>query len=152
MYTCICNVHIDVYICWINLSLHSAGFPLPHILQIPGGVGHHLILLKIFSVTFLITLRLKEHIPWSFTCCLFWAMAGGMWDLINSSPWCVLCLVNQSCLTLCHPIDCSPPGSSVHGILQARILEWVAMPSSGGSSQPRDQLQVSRIAGRFFTV
>ena len=43
-------------------------------------------------------------------------------------------LVTQSCPTLCDPMDCSPPGSSVHRILQARILEWVAMPSSGGSS------------------
>ena len=49
----------------------------------------------------------------------------------------------QSCPTLCNPMDCSPPGSSVHGILQARILEWVAMPSSRDSSQPRDQTQVS---------
>ena len=49
-------------------------------------------------------------------------------------------------------MDCSPPGSSVHGILQARTLEWVAMPSSRGSSQPRNQTEVSRIAGRFFTV
>ena len=61
-------------------------------------------------------------------------------------------LVTQSCLTLCDPMDCSPPGCSVHGILQARILEWVAMPSSRGSSQPRYQTQVSRIAGRFFTI
>ena len=45
----------------------------------------------------------------------------------------------------------SPPGPSVHGILQARILEWVAFPFSSGSSQPRDWTQVSRIAGRFFT-
>ena len=45
----------------------------------------------------------------------------------------------QSCPTLCDQMDCSPPGSSVHGILQARILEWVAMPSSSGSSQPRDE-------------
>ena len=50
----------------------------------------------------------------------------------------VLCLVAQSCPTLCDPMDCSPPGSSVHGILQARILEWVAFPFSRGSSQPRD--------------
>ena len=48
--------------------------------------------------------------------------------------------------------DCSPPGSWSMGILQARILEWVAMPSSRGSSQPRDQTQVSCIAGGFFTV
>ena len=53
----------------------------------------------------------------------------------------VLCLVTQSCLTLCNPVDCSPPASSVHGILQVRILEWVAMSSSRGSSQPRDRLQ-----------
>ena len=50
------------------------------------------------------------------------------------------------------PHDCSPPGSSVHGILQARILEWVAMPSSRGSSQPRDRTQVSCIADGFFTI
>ena len=46
-----------------------------------------------------------------------------------------LCLVAQSCLTLCDPMDCSPPGSSVHGILQARILEWAAISFSRGSSQ-----------------
>ena len=49
-------------------------------------------------------------------------------------------------------MDYSLPGSSVHGILQARILEWVAVPFSGGSSQPRDGTQVSRIVGGFFTV
>ena len=53
----------------------------------------------------------------------------------------------QSCPTLCNPMDHSPPGSSVHGILQARILEWVAMPSSRGSSQPReDQTRVSCVS------
>ena len=64
----------------------------------------------------------------------------------------VPCLVTQSCLTLCNPVGYSLPGSSIHGILQARILEWVAMPSSRGSSQPRDQTQVSCIAGGFFTI
>ena len=54
--------------------------------------------------------------------------------------------VSQSCLTLCEPMD-----YTVHGILQARILEWVAFPFSGGFSQPRDRTQVSRIEGRFFT-
>ena len=49
-------------------------------------------------------------------------------------------------------MDCSPPGFSVHGILQARILEWIAIPFSRGSSQPRDQTQVSHITGRFFTI
>ena len=54
-------------------------------------------------------------------------------------------LVTQSCLTLCDPMDCSPPGSSVHGISQARILEWVTFPFSRGSSQPRDWTWVSTL-------
>ena len=61
----------------------------------------------------------------------------------------------QSCLTLCDPMDCSLAGSSVHGILQARILEWIAISSSRGSSPPRDQTPVSCvfcIAGRFLTT
>ena len=57
----------------------------------------------------------------------------------------------QSCPTLHNPTDCSPPGSSVRGILQARILEWVAIPFSRGFSQPRDRIHVSYTAGRFFT-
>ena len=55
---------------------------------------------------------------------------------------CVLCLVAQLCSTLCNSMDCSPPGSSVHGNLQTRMLGWVTMPPSRGSSQPRDQTQV----------
>ena len=61
-------------------------------------------------------------------------------------------LVTQSCSTLCDPMDCSPPGASVHGILQARILQWVPIPFSRGSSRPRARTQVSHIAGRFFTI
>ena len=61
-------------------------------------------------------------------------------------------LVFQSCPTLCNPTDYNPPGFSVHGIFQARILEWIAMPSSRRSSQPRDQTQVSYIAAIFFTI
>ena len=60
-------------------------------------------------------------------------------------------LVAQSCPTLCDPVDHSPPDSSIHGILQARILEWVATSFSRGSSQPRDQTRVSCTAGKFFT-
>ena len=56
--------------------------------------------------------------------------------------------VTQSCLTLCNPMDCSLPGSSVHGIFQTRILEWATVPFSRGSSQPRDWTQVYR-GGRF---
>ena len=69
-----------------------------------------------------------------------------MTNLVSSSE------VTQSCPTLCDPMDCSLPGSSVHGIFQARVLEWVVISFSRGSSQPRDQTQVSCTAGRRFTV
>src|SRR5574337_493665 len=62
-----------------------------------------------------------------------------------------MCFVTQLCPTLCNPMDCSPTGSSVHGISQARILEWVAISFSRGSSRPKDQTQVSYIAGKLFT-
>ena len=61
-------------------------------------------------------------------------------------------LVAQLWLTLCDPMDCSLPGSSVWGILQARILEWVAFSFSRTSSQPRDRTWVSSMASRFFTI
>ena len=60
--------------------------------------------------------------------------------------------VAQSCLTLCDPVDCSPPGSSIHGFSQARILEWVAISFSRGSSWPRNQTHISLIAGRCFNL
>ena len=60
--------------------------------------------------------------------------------------------IAQSCLTLCDPMVCSPPGSSAHGILQARKLQWVAISFSGGPSQPRDWTRVSHIVGRRFNV
>ena len=84
----------------------------------------------------------------------------GAWWPPLSSPWgedwfahgnfistgsCLTCVHAQSlqsCPTFCEPMDCSPPGSSVHWILQVRILEWVAMPSSRGSSWPRDWIHV----------
>ena len=52
----------------------------------------------------------------------------------------------QSCVTLCDSMDCSPPGSSVHGVFQVRILEWVVIPFSRGSSRPRDQAHVSFVS------
>ena len=60
--------------------------------------------------------------------------------------------VAQSCPTLCDPVDCSLPGSSLHGILQATILEWLAISFSRGSSQLRDRTQVFHIAGRHFNL
>ena len=61
-------------------------------------------------------------------------------------------LVAQSCLTFCDPKDCRWPSSSVHGILQARMLEWVASPFSRRSSWSRDEILVSHIAGGYFTI
>ena len=60
-------------------------------------------------------------------------------------------IVTQSCPALCDPMNCSLPDSTVLGILQARLLEWVTIPFSRGSSQPRDQTQVSYFAGGLFT-
>ena len=71
----------------------------------------------------------------------------------HSYPCC--CLATKSSTILCNPMDCSPPGSSLHGISQARILEWVAIPFSRVSSQPRDQTPISCIsclAGVFCTT
>ena len=69
-----------------------------------------------------------------------------------NNPMCAMCLVVQSCLTLCDPMNCSPSGSLVHGLFQAWILEWVAISFSRGSSQPRDRTQVSHTVGRCFTI
>ena len=60
--------------------------------------------------------------------------------------------VAQSCPTLCDSIDCSLPGSSVHGIFQAVVLEWIAISFSRGSSQPRGRTQVSHIVDKRFTA
>ena len=60
--------------------------------------------------------------------------------------------VAQSCPTLCDLMDCSLPGSSVHGIFQATVLEWIAISFSRGSSQPRDRTRVSHIVDRRFTI
>ena len=64
---------------------------------------------------------------------------------------CVRTKLLHLCPTLCDPMDGSPPGSSVHGILQVKILECIAIPFSRGSSQPRDQILVSALTGGFFT-
>ena len=61
-------------------------------------------------------------------------------------------LLSKSCLTICNPTDCSPPGSSVHGILQARTLEWVAISSSGDLPNPGIELASPALADRFFTT
>ena len=75
-----------------------------------------------------------------------------MGQYVHSAAEIPACRLAKSCLTLCDPMDHSPSGCSVHGILQARLLEWVAISSSRGSSPARDRTQVSCIAGRVFTV
>ena len=82
-------------------------------------------------------------------CDLFYPFSSYILSSSSNEPLPMLSYA-QSCPALCDPIDCILPGSSVHGVLQIRILEWVAMPSSRGSSQPRDRTQVLCIAGRFF--
>ena len=76
-----------------------------------------------------------------------------MWYTSALFPLCVfVVLVAKSFLTTCYPMDYSPPGSSIHGFSQARILEWVAVSFSGGSSQLKDWTSVSCIASQFFTT
>ena len=97
--------------------------------------------------------KLTNLITWATTCLTQWnyepccvgppKMDGSWWEVLTKLESEVK--VTQSCPTLCDPMD-----STVHGILQARILEWVACPFSKGSSQTRDQTQISHIAGKFF--
>ena len=78
---------------------------------------------------------------------------GQLDDITDSMDMCAKSF--QLCPTVCDPIDCSPPGSSVHGILQAEILEWVAIPFSRGSSDPGIELvplMPPALVGRFFTT
>ena len=96
----------------------------------------------------------KDHLPDS----KFFASKHNTWAKVtvclgNRAHTCLLSL--QSCLTLCDPMDYSPPSSSIHGILQAKKLEWVAMPSSRESSDPGIEpasLKSPALAGRFFTT
>ena len=82
-----------------------------------------------------------------------WGNKKKMVNIINEITYFLFIYVLVALLhpTLCESKDCSWPGSSVHGILQAEVLEWVAIPFSRGSSHPRGQTQVSCIVGRFFT-
>ena len=88
-------------------------------------------------------------LPWFLWCVHLKFSYTYPWDM-KQSVGCLHVKSFQSCPTLCNPMHCSPPGSSVHGILQARILVWVAISSSRGSSPPRDRTWVSCVAGRLF--
>ena len=69
---------------------------------------------------------------------------------IYTMEYCCCCLITKLYPNIFDTMDSSPRGSSVHGIIQARVLEWVAIPFSRGSSQPRNQIYISCLAGRFF--
>ena len=103
-------------------------------------MGSHALLQRIF---------LTQGLNLSLLSLLHW-QEGSLPPVPPGKPlWACLCVhakLLQSCPTLCNAMDYSLPGSSVHGILQARILEWVALPSSGGSSQPRDRTHVSYVS------
>ena len=113
-----------------------------------------------------IELVLEIQVPWLTMChILFWKTqhCTTPWRKVWSPSTQKLSLANlgleksesvspQSCPALCDPMGCSSPGSSVHGMLRARILEWVTIPFSRGSSRPRDRARVSCIAGRFFII
>ena len=109
---------------WITIDLDSAWLPHSPLLTIDLGWTEDQIYIKEISA---------EETAGSYFVCVC-VVLGTLW-----------------CPTLCDPMD-SPPGSSVRGVLQARILEWVTMPSSRGFSWPRDQTWVSCIAHRFFTI
>ena len=99
------------------------------------------------------TLELQWSVSWGARCCRWRVTLRKGQPHTNSAALTVLaCSVAQSCLTLCDPMDCSPPGSSVHGVFPTRILEWIAIPFSRGSSWPRDRSPVSCIAGGFFPI
>ena len=84
----------------------------------------------------------------------FWSASGWIQNLLwfHFVYYWSVCMVAQLCPTLCDHMGCSEPSSSVHGILQVRILEWVVIPFSRGCSQPREWTCVSCFAGRFFTI
>ena len=113
-------------------------------------ISHRLLPDYIFLYTFILTIRSASLIYFLWFQPGFWRESN-----VSNTPllYVHMCVwVTQSSPTLCNPMHYSSPGSSAHGILQARILEWVAVPFSRGSSQPRDRTQVSHIAARFFTV
>ena len=94
---------------------------------------------RVLGRALFLTCRQQPSLPvftWPFSACIH----------------CFCCSVAKSCLSLCDPMDCRTPGSSVHVILQARILEWVTIAFSRESSWPRDRTKVSCIAGGFFIV
>ena len=114
------------------------------------------LILPLEFLTGILKLCLKCNFDWNFQSNTVWNGTYSQMPLLWSLPVVLLCsskscMYAQSCPTLCDPLDCSLPVSSIHRISQARILEWVAISSSRGSFWPRDPTCASCIAGRFFT-
>ena len=114
--------------------------------------GFHLTCIAIFILYYIRKVCKHSYSYFPYTWLL--VLLSSCWRHQCSFLSCLYCRseVAQSCTTVCDPIDCSLPGSSVHGIFQARILEWVAVSFSRGSSRPGEQTQVPRIAARRFTL
>ena len=153
--------------CWVSWLLTvGANIPLPLMPTISTEFQQYVLIMKyiVLSLSSGMVIFLSS---WSYVYvnCLFqsfWSLSeshGGC--QISRGSW-IFCPPSkersketefaQLCPILCDPMDCSLPGSSVHGIFQARILEWVAVSFSRRSSRPRDGTQVSRTVGRRFTV
>ena len=129
---------------WEGMSLDP--WPKGGVLPFPGWVTH-------FAQVILISKEWKT----AAVCCGYHGTAGLLFNFLvfisshNSFYICCWwCLVTKLCLTLCDSMDCNLPGSSVHGILRARILEWVAISFSRGSSPSRDRTHVSCIGRQFL--
>ena len=112
----------------------------------PVGMGEPLVFVLVcFVLWFSRDTYFNENLCCENSLAIFsWTFRNKCWN-VNSE-------VAQSCPTLCNPMNCSLPCSSVHGIFQAKVLEWVAISFSGRSFRPRDRTQVSRIVGRCFTI
>ena len=115
----------------------------------------HCLVHQLFSPVYLFIQQIFiDHLLWNARYCSRYLRdrVNKIYIPIHTDMYFIIGSVTQSCPTLCDRMDYTLPGSSVHGFLQARILEWVAISYSRGSFQPRDWTQVSCLAGRFFTI
>ena len=118
------------------------------------GLGSSISEPKICEVEDALSIALPAQGQWQDNETIYWSNHSDEMQLTSVCPsgWKWKNEVAQLCPTLCDPKNCSPPGSSVHRIFQARVLEWVAISFSRASSQPRDPTCVSRIVGSRFTL
>ena len=132
----------------ISFLLHFSLDSIQYIVSFYGVHSSHCFLYSFHSlfVPLIGYFQLILLLTYWFFFCFFIFLGQVCWNSSVYSLYCVHAKSPPSCVTLCDPMDCSPQGSSVHGIHQARLLEWVAMYSSRGSSRPRDWTRVSYIS------